>query len=511
MGFEDDKETLADRRFEHCQMKWQTKERERVIEIVDEFGLDVGYNKGNRGRSLTIEDYRAAKQAEREATREQLQIDAQNEALDRREAQVAEQEEQLVHRETVVQKEEERIDARVEEVNTFLQQHKERVDEANQALDEREVAIEEREQILQAEVSVTSLKNEISEVTASLRPSPGKRVEEYPAAPLKKGHRIGPEKDLDVLVDRSWFSLPHIKSFTGGFVDTNNAAMDVVDQNEGKIPADQCSHENIELQNQKSASYAYNGYTGDKVCTDCGTKMETGTVTAKLDHTPVSDNAVPATCEQEGKTEGVHCSVCNTVLVAQATTPALGYEYSDYYTVTEMTCTVDGVQRKDCERDGCDHYETLTTTAPGHKEVADKAVAPTCTKTVLTEGEHCSRCDYKIAQTIAALGHVDVSPADSACDRYGIVNKEVDGLGDVEVNEPDAEITYDPDTGDTSGIVPPAEDEPETSAEIPEEDLPTTIEFNFGYFESSTKYTPGTYATVPYDITYTATKFQVEY
>ena len=81
MGFESDKETPADRRFEHCQMKWQTKERERVIEIADRHGLDVGYNKGNKSRGQTIDEYRAAKQAEREAMMEQAQVDARKAEL----------------------------------------------------------------------------------------------------------------------------------------------------------------------------------------------------------------------------------------------------------------------------------------------------------------------------------------------------------------------------------------------------------------------------------------------
>ena len=72
MGYESDKETPADRRFEHCQMKWQTKERERVISIAKKFGLDVGYNKGNKGKGQTIGEYRAAKQAEREAQAAEL-------------------------------------------------------------------------------------------------------------------------------------------------------------------------------------------------------------------------------------------------------------------------------------------------------------------------------------------------------------------------------------------------------------------------------------------------------
>lgn len=224
MGFKDDKETPADRRFEHCQMKWQTKERERVIEIAGRHGLDVGYNKGNKSRGQTIDEYRAAKQAEREATREQLQIDAQNEALDRREAQVAEQEEHLDHRETVVQKKEERIDARVAEVNTYLQHHKAQVDEANQALDEREAAIEEREQILQAEAeaSVRKIETAVSEAIASVKPAPGKRMEDYASSKMKKGHRLVPDKDLETYIDRSWYRPEHIKKTMQNVVDKFN-------------------------------------------------------------------------------------------------------------------------------------------------------------------------------------------------------------------------------------------------------------------------------------------------
>jgi len=81
MGFESDKQTPADRRFEHCQMKWQTKERERIIEIAGRHGLDVGYNKGNRGMSQTIDDYRFAKQKEREAMMSQEAIEKRKSEL----------------------------------------------------------------------------------------------------------------------------------------------------------------------------------------------------------------------------------------------------------------------------------------------------------------------------------------------------------------------------------------------------------------------------------------------
>jgi len=42
-------------------------------------------------------------------------------------------------------------------------------------------------------------------------------------------------------------------------------------------------------------------------------------------HTEVKDKAVAATCTKKGKTEGVHCSLCQTVFVKQETIPALGH------------------------------------------------------------------------------------------------------------------------------------------------------------------------------------------
>ena len=42
----------------------------------------------------------------------------------------------------------------------------------------------------------------------------------------------------------------------------------------------------------------------------------------------------------------------------------------------------------------------------GHSIEVDKAVQPTCTKTGLTKGEHCTECKYKVKQEpVPALGH----------------------------------------------------------------------------------------------------------
>ena len=48
-----------------------------------------------------------------------------------------------------------------------------------------------------------------------------------------------------------------------------------------------------------------------------------------LGHTEVIDNAVAATCTTDGLTEGSHCSVCETVIVAQETVPASGHTWDE--------------------------------------------------------------------------------------------------------------------------------------------------------------------------------------
>lgn len=82
-------------------------------------------------------------------------------------------------------------------------------------------------------------------------------------------------------------------------------------------------------------------------------------------HTAAIDSAVTATCTATGLTEGSHCSVCNTVLVAQTEIPLAA-----------------------------------------HTIVTDPAVAATATETGITEGSHCSVCGTVIVaqEIVPALG-----------------------------------------------------------------------------------------------------------
>ena len=128
-------------------------------------------------------------------------------------------------------------------------------------------------------------------------------------------------------------------------------------------------------------------------CTTAGAKKHSCTICkeTKIEsipangHREVSDMAVPATCTEDGLTEGKHCSTCNIVLTVQQ-----------------------------------------TILATGHSVVTDPSVAANCTQDGLTEGRHCETCgEVLLAQeTVLATGHSDTTPADNRCDICGARMKE---------------------------------------------------------------------------------------
>ena len=147
--------------------------------------------------------------------------------------------------------------------------------------------------------------------------------------------------------------------------------------------------------------YADNSGTGSG-----GTLKKLGTRTVvKEGHKAVKDAAVAATCETAGKTEGSHCSVCNTVIKAQTITAALGHSWDNGKVTKAATCTTAGTKTYTCTR--CKKTRTETIAATGHKAVKDAAVAATCETAGKTEGSHCSVCGtvLKAQTTTAALGH----------------------------------------------------------------------------------------------------------
>lgn len=176
---------------------------------------------------------------------------------------------------------------------------------------------------------------------------------------------------------------------------------------------------------------------------------EEGIVTIHATHKVVDVKGKAPTCTETGLTAGKYCSVCNTVLVAQETTPA-----------------------------------------KGHTEVIDAAKAPTCTETGLTAGKHCSVCNTKLVEqeTVAAKGHTEETIPGKAptatetgltdgikCSVCGKIIKPqeiIPATGEPQppVDGDNTDTPENPDDGDTETPTEPTPEEPAPETpETPEE------------------------------------------
>ena len=219
-------------------------------------------------------------------------------------------------------------------------------------------------------------------------------------------------------------------------------------------------HPNTELKNAKEATCSTEGYTGDKICKDCGKTIEAGKTIPKkehswnagkvtkaanctekgirtytcqscsitrtedipaLGHKAVTDAAVAATCETDGKTEGSHCSVCGKVLTEQKTVKATGHDWDEGKITKAATCEEKGVKTYTCRT--CKKTRTEDVPALGHQAVTDAAVAATCETDGKTEGSHCSVCGKVLVkqETVKATGHKPVTDAavEATCETDG--------------------------------------------------------------------------------------------
>ena len=169
-------------------------------------------------------------------------------------------------------------------------------------------------------------------------------------------------------------------------------------------------------------------YFTDEDCTQSADEADV--ILSALGHTMAETEAKAATCTQDGNNHYFTCSTCGKVFKdeqgTQETTaqaeilPALGHTTKLVDTVAP-TCTQPGNKAyyvcETCGRAFKDKQGTQATTvraeavpALGHTEVTDRRVEPTCTKTGLTEGTHCSVCDEVLTaqKEIPAKGHSEV-------------------------------------------------------------------------------------------------------
>ena len=157
------------------------------------------------------------------------------------------------------------------------------------------------------------------------------------------------------------------------------------------IPA--TGHQHKEVRNAKKAICTEDGYTGDTYCTDCNTKLESGTVVNKLGHT--WDNGV-ITKEATGTEEGVKTYTCKTCGETKTEKIPVTSHHLDQGTITKKaTCTENGEKTYHCTDADCDKTYVETIPATGHKFDSWKTVKAQSIYSGAVQKRTCNACGKK--------------------------------------------------------------------------------------------------------------------
>ena len=117
------------------------------------------------------------------------------------------------------------------------------------------------------------------------------------------------------------------------------------------------------------------GYT-THICKFCGDSYISD-YTEISEHTIVFDDAVAATCTQNGATAGAHCSVCGKVFIAQDAVDALGHTWNEGTVTKNSTYTETGIKEYRCTVCGAIKTETVQKLPKKANTLTVKAKKPT--------------------------------------------------------------------------------------------------------------------------------------
>ena len=152
----------------------------------------------------------------------------------------------------------------------------------------------------------------------------------------------------------------------------------------------------MSLKNEQTKKLEYIVH-GENVCAHVD-----GEVVEKVDATCTAEGHITYRCNYE-KENGATGNSCNRTWTV--TIPKKDHTWGEWTTVTEATCTTDGLKEHECSECHKKEQETIPALKHDYRTEWTEDVAPTCT----TEGKkshHCTRCDAVTdVTTVPVLGH----------------------------------------------------------------------------------------------------------
>lgn len=163
-------------------------------------------------------------------------------------------------------------------------------------------------------------------------------------------------------------------------------------------------HQHTEVRDAKKATCTKAGYTGDTYCKDCGEKISSGEVIAKLAHTWDEGNI---TKEADCKETGVMTYTCHKCGATKTEDiPRAEHTWDEGEVTTAPTCIKPGVRTYTCSACKATRTEAIKATGHLHIEIRNKKDA-SCTENGYTGDTYCKDCGalLKKGETVDVLGH----------------------------------------------------------------------------------------------------------
>ena len=188
-----------------------------------------------------------------------------------------------------------------------------------------------------------------------------------------------------------------------------------------------CEHSNFSLDGEKAPTCKEEGFSGDKVCNDCGLTFEKGHALAKTDNHQWDKGRVTKepSCKEAGEILYT-CSVCKETKV-EALTKTDNHQWGEWTTTTKPTCSAEGKEVRTCKV--CSKTEERAIPTIPHTLVKEADKAATCTEDGYKGREYCSVCNTTIKERtiIPATGHDTTikNQKDSTCTSRGYSGDEV--------------------------------------------------------------------------------------